>query len=83
LDWAIPNKRLWICGESGIKSVNVADEEDSQDYSLSYHEMTCCGIDYHHETGLAVSGDFSGNVHLWKQGKHDPVDRTFVGFPVR
>ena len=83
LDWAVPDKRLWVCAESGLKSVNVADEDDPHDYSLNYHEMTCCGIDLHHETGLVASGDFSGNVYIWKQGVHDPVDKAFVGFPVR
>ncbi|KAL6059321.1 Cytosolic iron-sulfur protein assembly protein CIAO1 [Balamuthia mandrillaris] len=51
---------------------------------LSFHEMTCCGIDWNREGDKVAAGDFGGNVLVWDVDHFGPVRRTNVGgMPVR
>ena len=48
---------------------SISSRED-----ISYLELTGCGVDIN-DRGLVASGDFSGNVYLWKQGERSPYGR--------
>lgn len=82
VDWAIPNKRVWVCGDSGIKNLyihdnnNNNDDDDKENYEISFHQMTCCGVDYDHNNGIVAVGDFAGSVYLWKEGQSHPFRQT-------
>jgi hypothetical protein len=95
LDWAIPLKRLWVCGESGLhsiciivernnkKGINVADHEDPETYQINFHDMTCCGIDLDPTTGYIAVGDFAGNVIIWNEMSHAPLYQTTIFSAIR
>jgi WD40 repeat protein len=41
------------------------DLETQRDDSISFHSLTCCGIDFSPDGNYVISGDFAGNVCLW------------------
>lgn len=45
-----------------------------RNYDLSFMSLTSCGLAVN-EQQIVASGDFTGNVFLWKHGKRLPVDR--------
>jgi len=55
--------------------------------STRYHDLTCCGIDFSPDGEYLITGDFVGQVMLWKAGSyglgHDPVMTCFVPGSIR
>ena len=85
LNWVAtssPNA-LWVAGIMALFYVELvyAKDEDvlpssiREKYSLRYHEVTGCGFDLS-SSSLAASGDFTGNVFVWKKGHNEPLYRT-------
>jgi len=101
LKWSIPGKRIWIFDEAGIHSLYLKknntsnssssssltnDEiEDKLNYSLLYHQISCCGVDFNSDGTKIACGDFLGNVITWSIGKnkYEPLHQYFFGIPVR
>ncbi|KAL6077883.1 Cytosolic iron-sulfur protein assembly protein CIAO1 [Balamuthia mandrillaris] len=66
---------------SSLETKKLMVKVESQ---LSFHEMTCCGIDWNREGDKVAAGDFGGNVLVWDVDHFGPVRRTNVGgMPVR
>ncbi|KAL9649723.1 hypothetical protein ABK040_009538 [Willaertia magna] len=65
--------------------------------SNRYHDLTCCGIDFSPDGEFLVTGDFTGQIMLWKITKdnnneevehdkllsHEPILTSFVPASVR
>ncbi|KAF2071536.1 hypothetical protein CYY_007135 [Polysphondylium violaceum] len=94
LKWAIPGKRLWVFDEAGIHSIYLNNElnncdndkeTDKVNYSLLYHQISCCGVDFNFDGTKVACGDFLGNVITWSIGenKYEPLNQYFFGIPVR
>eukprot|EP01132_Coremiostelium_polycephalum_P001336 gene1336-1684_t len=105
--WAIPNERLWIFDEAGIHSLYIDKsnlvstsvepfQQVTENYSLLYHQITCCGIDFNSIGTMVACGDFLGNVLVWSLKSTDtnskssdiniydkPIYSKSFGIPVR
>jgi WD40 repeat protein len=71
IDWAKKeNSSLWITMEGELHHYNLISKKD---IDVSFHSLTCCGVDIDTDEKLVVSGDFLGNVILWDVNSHDRV----------
>jgi len=75
--------RLLVGNDSAFHSLFIEDPRGSNSHKLSYHEITCCGIDFHPDKRLVACGDFGCNVYVWDLEKSAPVANTVVGMSVR
>lgn len=39
------DQRLWVTSMESIHSISL--EEEAQSFHKKYHDLTCCGIDFH------------------------------------
>eukprot|EP01113_Clastostelium_recurvatum_P005486 TRINITY_DN12454_c0_g1_i4.p1 TRINITY_DN12454_c0_g1~~TRINITY_DN12454_c0_g1_i4.p1 ORF type:complete len:493 (-),score=53.70 TRINITY_DN12454_c0_g1_i4:63-1541(-) len=91
--WSHATRRtaLWICDEGGVRLVRVEGLDPPSTpclevlHQVTFHEMTCCGIDFNPRGDAVACGDFMGNVMVWRlDGQHfEPAYRTSIGVPVR
>lgn len=67
-------------------------DSDPENYNLSHHVLTCCGVDCFLDSVVAgarvntvaqFAGDFGGNIIVWKHGESKPFAQTKVSDPVR
>ena len=67
-----------------LHKIQIDFENDciSKREDVSYLELTGCGIDIN-DQGLVASGDFSGNVYLWKPGERSPYGRFKAASSIR
>ena len=70
IEWASKNDNLmWIVNEESLYQISLDDEESNIKQKIhldvSLHSITCCGVDFSHDSKYLVSGDFLGNVFLW------------------
>ena len=81
LDWADSSRTaLWIGGIMSLHYLtfdytNTSGEFPSNlklQHSLAFHEVTGCGVAMNSEN-LVASGDFTGNVFVWRKGNDHPV----------
>ncbi|EGC37763.1 hypothetical protein DICPUDRAFT_97144 [Dictyostelium purpureum] len=100
LKWSIPGRRLWVFDESGIHSIYLkqsstgediklieeVNENDIENYTLLYHQITCCGIDSNEDGSLVACGDFLGNIMIWESNESHPdkpLKEYCFGIPIR
>ena len=74
----------YIGGIMSLHKIQIDFENDciSKREDVSYLELTGCGIDIN-DQGLVASGDFSGNVYLWKPGERSPYGRFKAASSIR
>lgn len=66
--------RVWLSNEAGLYNLALDWEVQSNEpemLQIAYHHTTCCGVDCHQD--MVASGDFAGNVFLWKKHKNHPI----------
>ncbi|PRP86721.1 hypothetical protein PROFUN_02870 [Planoprotostelium fungivorum] len=78
LQWVVPHEKLWISGENGLHYVSVVDGER---HDLTYHEITCCGVDSRGD--FTCAGDLLGHVILWRGSDAHPLARSQLPAGVR
>jgi len=66
---------LFAGDESSLFHMNTRTNES---VSRSFHELTCCGIDFDSQGQHIVAGDFVGNLILWDKIKNCPAQQTKV-----
>ena len=63
----------YIGGIMSLHKIQIDFEKTciSKREDVSYLELTGCGVDIN-DGGIVASGDFSGNIFLWKKGERSP-----------
>ena len=83
---------IWTYIDSEFSLVKVKRQESElaikpgkKVTSIRYHDLTCCGIDFSPDGEFLVTGDFVGQVMLWKTNgnSHIPIMSSFVPGSVR
>jgi WD40 repeat protein len=77
-------ERVWIGSDAQVYSINLYQPESNAKV-LNFHNLTCCGVDFSLDGKFVVSGDFSGNVIVWKvkPDVHTPFASTNIEISVR
>jgi WD40 repeat protein len=78
------DRAVWIASDSQMHSVDLNTPETNS-YSINFHNLTCCGVDFSPDGKYVVSGDFSGDVMLWEvdPNVHKPLLVCNVGMSIR
>jgi len=59
--------KMWLMTDH---SLHLYDTVTQKDESVSFHSLTCCGIDFSPDGKYLVTGDFCGNVFVWDMTSH-------------
>jgi len=78
------NHSYWIGGIMSLHKLTLSDDQTkiTEQLNLSFLQLTGCGISVS-ETNMVASGDFTGNVMLWKTGVPLPYQTTTINTQVR
>jgi hypothetical protein len=79
--WEEENKSLIFLD---VGTLFVYDFEKNKEISkISFHNLTCCGVDISPDFNYTVSGDFSGNCIVWSNETGMTYKEICVGLSIR
>eukprot|EP01080_Neovahlkampfia_damariscottae_P002843 gene2843-4249_t len=86
IEWASKiDNLMWFVNEESLYQISLEKEKEKEKHILdiSLHSVTCCGVDFSHDSKLLVSGDFLGNVFLWDVEKQITTKEVNIMSSVR
>eukprot|EP01133_Synstelium_polycarpum_P011557 gene11557-13490_t len=88
LRWSVVGERVWIFDEAGLHTLAIAPNGEAP-LQLTFHEITCCGVDFDARGNSVACGDFLGNLRVWRvddeaanMGERPQAEYSF-GMPIR
>lgn len=71
MEWAKKDEILWLATEGNLIQHKIGSKfNDEANSEISFHNLTCCGLDFSSDGKFLACGDFLGNVYLWDIENH-------------
>lgn len=84
MEWAQKDEAIWLANEGSLFYYKIGSKNgESCNKEITYHNLTCCGLDFSSDGKYLACGDFLGNIYIWDIENHKELMKTNVMASIR